>query len=78
MKYIRNTLLLRLQKKRQKHMDKKKQNLPALILNCVALGLSVATVVLSILSKGTIKDIIMMMSSAIVCLSAAMLIRNKE
>ncbi|MBR5984304.1 MAG: hypothetical protein IK025_11380 [Bacteroidales bacterium] len=59
-------------------MDKKKQNLPSLILNCVALGLSVATVVLSILSKGTIKDIIMMMSSAIVCLSAAMLIRNKE
>ncbi len=59
-------------------MDKKKQNLPALILNCVALGLSVATVVLSILSKGSMKDIIMMMSSAIVCLSAAMLIRNKE
>lgn len=78
MKYIRNTLLLRLQKKQQRHMDKKKQNLPALILNCVALGLSVATVVLSILSKGSMKDIIMMMSSAIVCLSAAMLIRNKE
>ncbi len=59
-------------------MDKKKQNLPALILNCVALGLGVACVVLGILSKGTIKDIIMIMSSAIVCLSASVMIRNKE
>lgn len=57
-------------------MDKNKQNLPVLILNCVALGLGVASVVLCAMSKGSVKDIIMMMSSAIVCLSAAMLIKK--
>lgn|GEM_PF-3638690 len=57
-------------------MDKNKQNLPVLILNCVALGLGVASVVLCAMSKGSVKDIIMMLSSAIVCLSAAMLIKK--
>ena len=59
-------------------MDKKKQNLPLLVLNCVALGLGVACVVLCALSKGSLKEIIVMLSSAVVCLAAAALIKNKE
>jgi len=59
-------------------MDKKKQNLPLLVLNCVALGLGVACVVLCAMSKASTTDIMAMLSSSVVCLSAAMLIKNKQ
>ena len=64
--------------KSKSNMDKKKQNLPLLVLNCVALGLSVACVVLCAISKTSAVDIMAMLSSAVVCLSAAMLIKNKQ
>ncbi len=59
-------------------MDNKKQNLPVLILICVAMGLGIACVVLCGMGTGKIKDILSMISSAIVCLSAAMLIKTRK
>ena len=57
---------------------KKHQNLPTLILICVAMAMGVACVVLCGFGTGKIKDILTMLSAGVVCLSAAMLIKNNK